>query len=173
MHANDTTSDRKARSALLAAARAVVVLSWGSLATSACGTVHHDGPEFGGISGTVIYAGTKHEEIEQVALLVLAFGFWPPENLPHASVTIVDPKFEDGGKLAYRLDRLDPYDYVVLAALIDLNEPLSLESGLSGDSAPPAVGAHPSLATVFSGEPRVTVRAGEITEGIDVPLSDL
>jgi len=136
-----------------------------------CGSEYPDELPLGGIQGKLIYTGEVHTKLKNPAAGVYAFATWPPEGLPHASRLFLSPEFPEEG-LIYELKNLDPYQYIILAMIVDLDSPISLDMDISNpESLPPAFGAYPSLLT-FSNEP-VEVFTGEITPDIDIKLLDL
>jgi len=146
----------------------LLLLAVPALVLVACGSEYPGFERFGGISGTIEYSGSVQDDLANPALGVYAFASWPPAGLPHGSRLFIAPDFSQGSR-SYELLSLDPYEYIVLAMLIDLEEPITMEMDLSDpEGLPPAVGAYPNLLT-FVDEP-VTVRAGEVTRGIDVQL---
>jgi hypothetical protein len=143
-------------------ARLVIGLACGCL-SSACGTHYPEEPAGGRISGSLFYAGTRHLEVPRAALAVFAYTEFPDltaENpaLPNASWVIPDPVFDAAG-LPYEMENLDPFAYVVFAALLDLDAP---------PSQPLAVGGYPNLIEMT--EQRVEVRMEEPVMGIDIQL---
>jgi len=101
---------------------AVCVLCLSSLSSlSACG--NRLGEQEGvTVRGTVAYLGTGAEQLESPLLEVSLFSTFPPSGLPHAQTSIPDPDFA-AGPVAFALNYVRPYDYYLVASLVDAQNP--------------------------------------------------
>ena len=127
-----------------------------------CGSSYPD-PFFGSIQGRLFYEGDQHTHIERVAAAIIVFATPVEWNMPAALRFYMDPVFDQEG-MPYELKNLDPYDYTVLATLIDLDEPDSTQDK--------ATGFYPNLCEAMILNRKLTVDLNGPVEGVNIHLYD-
>ncbi len=137
------------------------------LSFSACGSSYPADTGGGTVSGTIFYQGDTHKNIDNVGLAINAFaaGADYGNDLPHASLLIIDPEFSAEG-FAYQLKGLAPFEYLLMAVIFDLDQEASL------DVLPETIGAYPDFCSFIFSPTFFTVTDDQSVSNIDVILYD-
>ncbi len=135
-----------------------------ALGIIACGNEYPDNLAGRRVSGRIFYDGVIDENLSTPAIGVFVYATPPLDmGVPNGTQMFVRPDLVPPEGLAYEVRHLDPYEYTIFAAVIDLDDP---------DQTPSTIGAWPDVCSLLIEPVMLEITENEPLTDLDIHLYD-